>query len=96
MGDGFHMGAESRQWINMQIVAPLYPKCAISQTTKNQKSISNELQYKAKQDVISISKNISTDTHVVYVSLRQRNSNTQAKFGFFWPLNNPFGFSASF
>jgi len=44
MGDIFRMGAESCQWISMQTVAPLYPKCAISQTVKSQRSISNEIQ----------------------------------------------------
>jgi len=35
----------------MQTVTPLYLKCAISQTMKSQRSISNELQSKAKQDL---------------------------------------------
>jgi len=43
MGDDFRMGAERCQWISMQTMAPLYPKCAISQTTKSRRSISNEL-----------------------------------------------------
>jgi len=49
MGDDFRMGAESCQWISMQIVTPLYPKCAISQTVKSQRSINNELQYKTSK-----------------------------------------------
>jgi len=65
MGDDFRMGAESYQWISMQTVAPLYPNCAISQTMKSQRSISNELQCKAKQDLISISKKISNDILVI-------------------------------
>jgi len=32
-------------------------KCAFSQTTKSQRSINNELQYNAKQDLILISNN---------------------------------------
>ena len=61
----FCMGAESCQWISMQSVAPLYPKCAISQTMKIRRSISNELQYKAKQDLIQISKKISNEILVI-------------------------------
>jgi len=49
MGDDISMGAESCQWINMQTVAPLYPKCAISQTMNSQRNNSNELQYKASK-----------------------------------------------
>jgi len=49
MGDDFRMGAESCQRISMQIVTPLYPKCAISQTVKSQRSINNELQYKTSK-----------------------------------------------
>jgi len=33
-------------------------KCAISQTMKSQRSISNELQYNAKEDLILISNNL--------------------------------------
>jgi len=40
-----------QNWISMQTVAPLYPKCAISQTMKSQRGINNEFQYKAKQDL---------------------------------------------
>jgi len=36
----------------------IVPKAAISQIMKSQRRISNELQYKAKQDLISISKKI--------------------------------------
>jgi len=49
MGDDFRMGAGRCQWISMQTVTPLYPKCAISQTVKSQRRISNELQYKASK-----------------------------------------------
>jgi len=49
MGDDFRVGAESCQWISMQTVAPLYPKSAISQTMKSQRSISTALQYKASK-----------------------------------------------
>jgi len=39
------MGAESSRWISMQTVAVPYPKWAISQTMKSQRSIrNNELQ----------------------------------------------------
>ena len=62
------MGAERYQWISMQIVAPLYPKCAISQIMKSQKSISNEFQCNAKQNVTLISKKNSYIL-VIYVSL---------------------------
>jgi len=48
MRDDFRMGVESCRWISMQTVAPLYPKCAISQTMK---SINNKLKYIAKQDL---------------------------------------------
>jgi len=41
MGDYFRIGAERYQWINMQTVALLFPKCAISQTLKSQRSTSN-------------------------------------------------------
>jgi len=34
--------------------APLYPKCAISQITTSQRSISNELHCNAKQNLILI------------------------------------------
>jgi len=36
------MGAENCRRIRMQTVVPLYPKCAISQTMKSQRTISNE------------------------------------------------------
>jgi len=65
MVDDIRMGAESYRWISMQTVTPLYPKCAVSQTVKSQRSISNELQYNAKQDLISISKKICNDTLVI-------------------------------
>jgi len=39
----FRAGVESCRWISMQTVAPLYPKCVISQIMKSQRSISNEL-----------------------------------------------------
>jgi len=60
-GDGFRMGAERFRWISMQTVAPLYPKCAISQshTMKSQRRISHELQCNAKIDFISFLKKIS-------------------------------------
>jgi len=45
----------------VQTLAPLYPKCALSQTTRSQRSISNELHYNAKQDLISVSKKITDD-----------------------------------
>ena len=45
MGDDFSMGAESCHWISMQTVAPLYPKCAISQSDdKSKVSISLKLE----------------------------------------------------
>ena len=59
------MGAESCRWISTQTVGPLYSKCAISQAMKNQRSISNELQYQAKQDLISSQKKISGDILVI-------------------------------
>jgi len=61
MGDDFHVGAESFRRITMQTVAALYPNCAISQSMKSQRSISNELQYNAKQDLIAVSKKIFND-----------------------------------
>jgi len=88
MGKDFRMGAESCRWISMQTVTLLYPRCAISQTMKRQRSIRNELQNTAKQDLISISKKMSSYNLVMF--LWQRNSNT-TRFGFFWPLNNRFG-----
>jgi len=65
MEDDFRMGAENCRWISVQTVAPLYPKCAISPTMKSQKSISNELQCNAKQDLILISKKCSYYTVVI-------------------------------
>jgi len=59
------MGAESCQWTITPTVEPLYPVCAISQAMKNQRSISNELQYQAKQDLISSQKKISGDILVI-------------------------------
>jgi len=59
MGEDFRVDTESCRWISMQTVALLYPKCAISQTMNSQRSTRNELQYKPKQDLISISKKIS-------------------------------------
>jgi len=46
MEDDFRMGAEICQWVIMQTVTPLYLKCAISQTMKNQKNHSDELFFK--------------------------------------------------
>ena len=60
-------GAEISRWISMQTVAPLYLKCAILQTMKSQRSIRNELQYNAKQDLTSISQTISSDILVIWV-----------------------------
>jgi len=58
--DDSRTGVEMYRWISMQTVAPLYPKCAISQSqTMKSQSISNELQYNAKIDLIAILKNIS-------------------------------------
>jgi len=56
MGDDFRrVGADERcRWISIQTVALFYPKCAISQTTKSQRSINNDLQYNSKQDLILI------------------------------------------
>jgi len=65
MGDDFCMAAESCWWINVQTAAPLYPKYATSQTMKSQRSISAKLQYKVKQDLISISKKLSNDILVI-------------------------------
>jgi len=65
MGDDFRMGKEVFRWISVQTVASLYPKCAISQTTKSQRSIGNELQYKAMQELISISEKMSDDFLVI-------------------------------
>jgi len=56
---------QSCRWTSMQTVAPLHPKCAISQTMKSQRSISNKLQYKAKQDLIQISKKIYNEMLVI-------------------------------
>ena len=39
-------------------VTPLYPKCAISQTTDSQRSFRKELQYKAKQDLVILPQQI--------------------------------------
>jgi len=68
----------------MQTVAPLYPKCAISQIMKSQWS-SNELQYKAKEDFISISKYISSDIIVISVFFCDGRI-AIPNFGFFWPF----------
>jgi len=57
MGDDFRMGPESCRWYSIETVALFYPKCTISQTMKSQRSINNELQNNAKQDVILISNN---------------------------------------
>jgi len=65
MVDHFRMGAESCRWISVQTVAPLHSKCAISQTMKSQRSISNKVQYEAKQDLIWISKKICNDILVI-------------------------------
>ena len=46
-------------WISVQILEPLYPKCAISQTMTSQRNISNDLQYNSRQNSILISKKIS-------------------------------------
>ena len=40
--NGRDVRAESCRWISTQIVAPLYPKCAISQAMQSQASINNE------------------------------------------------------
>jgi len=56
MGDDFRMGPESCRWISMQTMAPLYLTCGTSQTMKSLRSISDELQCKARQNLISISK----------------------------------------
>ena len=69
MGEDFHMGAESCQRSSVQNVAPLHPKCKILQTMESHWSISNTLQYQAKQDLISISKKISNDVHVIWMFL---------------------------
>jgi len=58
-------GSESSRWIRIQTVALFYPKCANSQNMKSQRSISNELQYKAKHDFILISKKICNDIFVI-------------------------------
>jgi len=63
--NGRHFRTESCQWISIQNVAPIYPKCAISQTTQNQRSISIERQYKAKQDLIQISKKTSYHSFII-------------------------------
>jgi len=67
MGDDFHMSAESCRWISMQTVAPLYLRYAILQlqTMQSQRSISKELQYKAKLDLIQISKKNFIDILVI-------------------------------
>jgi len=49
--NGRDFRAESCRWIAMQTVAPFYSKRAISRSMKSQKSISNVLQYNAKQDL---------------------------------------------
>jgi len=64
-GDDFLIGAEIYRWISMQTAAPLYPECAISQTMEIQRSINIELQYKAKQDLISVSEKIYCDIFVI-------------------------------
>jgi len=48
MRDDFRISAVSCHWISMQTIALLYPKCAISQAMKSERSISNELQYSAR------------------------------------------------
>jgi len=91
MGDHFRMGAESCRWIKIQAVALFYPKCAISQNMKSQRSISNELQYNAKQDLILISNNVF-DTLAFQCFFVTGMVIPQIEFGFFWPLNNRFRF----
>jgi len=49
----------------IKTVASLYLKCAISQIMKSQSNIRNDLRYKANQDLISISKKISSDILVM-------------------------------
>jgi len=56
MGNDFCMGSESRRWISVQSAVPFYPQCAVSPIMKSQRSIGNEFQFKAKQDVILLSK----------------------------------------
>jgi len=61
MGDEFRMGAESCRWISMQTIALVYPNCAISQTLKSQRSISNELKYNTNP---SLFESIEFDYHL--------------------------------
>jgi len=46
--NGRDFRAESCRWISIQTVAPLYPKCAISQSMKSQGKISAPVQRQAR------------------------------------------------
>ena len=89
-GVDFRMDAESYRWISMQTVAPLYPKCAISQshTMQSQRSISNELQHNAKIDLnLNVEKN-SYDILVIHMFLCDKAmAIPQTKFGFCLAFN---------
>jgi len=69
MEDDFRIRAKIYPWISVKTVAPLYPKCAFPQTMRSQRSLNDELQNKAKQDLISISKKISNDILVIWMFL---------------------------
>ena len=83
--------------VSLQTKAPVHPKCAISQTMKSQRSISNELQYKAKQGLILFQKNYN-HIFIIYLFVCDKGiAIPQTKFASIWPLNNRFGlFLASF
>ena len=92
------MGAESCRWISIQTVALLYPKCALSQTMKSQRSISNNelqppTQREARVNLIVISKTFFWYSCNLNVFLWQRNGNTANKVWLFlafkqsaWPF----------
>ena len=100
-------GSESSRWIRIQTVALFYPKCANSQNMKSQRSISNELQYKAKHDFILISKKICNDIFVIQIFLCDKRMATPQKclffsglqrIGqvFFWPFQHCLAFYLNF
>ena len=94
-GDEFRMGAERCWWICVQTVAPLYPKCAISQsqTMNSQRSTSNELQYNVKVDLILIlKKNSYYFLKCICFSVAKEGQYNKESLDFFWLLIDWFGF----
>ena len=87
MGDGFRIRAKIYPWISVKTVAPLQPKCAFPQTMRSQRNLNDELQYKAKQDLISISKKFSNEILVIWMFLCDKGiAMPQRKFGYFLAL----------